>query len=180
MKTSPRDIRLTLYVIAGALAGTAYVALDVLSEARIRSGTLTGTFARAHALTDHVFPVLVGALLGVCAHYLRLRARLSAAEDAAGRAEALRTRLQKVERDQAVWVLAAAVLHELNNPLHALVLLLDELAVSQGEEGRRADLVERARAQADRALFHLKLLRSMRGTGEPVFQRIALEGILGA
>ena len=180
MKASPRDIRLTLYVIAGALAGTAYVALDVLSEARIRSGTLTGTFARAHALTDHVFPVLVGALLGVCAHYLRLRARLSAAEDAAGRAEALRTRLQKVERDQAVWVLAAAVLHELNNPLHALVLLLDELAMNQSEEGRRADLMERARAQADRALFHLKLLRSMRGTGEPEFQRIALEGILGA
>jgi signal transduction histidine kinase len=180
MKVGPRDIRLTLYVIAGAVAGAAYVALDVLSEARIRSGTLTGTFERAHTLTDHVFPVLVGGLLGVCAHYLRLRARLFAAEDAASRAEALRIRLQKVERDQAVWVLAAAVLHELNNPLHALVLLLDELVVSQEEELRRVDLIGRARAQADRALSHLKTLRSMRSAGEPEFQRIALDSVLGA
>jgi signal transduction histidine kinase len=176
----PKEIRLTFYVVVGVLAGTAYVVLDLLSEARIQSGTLTGTFARAHALIDHVFPVLVGALLGVCAHYLRLRARLSAAEEAAGRAEALRIRLQKVERDQAVWVLAAAVLHELNNPLHALVLLLDELVVRQDEESKRADLVGRARVQADRALSQLKMLRSMRSMGEPEFQRIALDRVVGA
>jgi signal transduction histidine kinase len=204
------DIRLVFYVVVGGALGVLYVVLDIFSEARIRSGTLTGAFASAHAVIDHVSPILVGGLLGVCAHYLRLRARLSAAEDAAGRAEAIRTRLLKVERDQAVWVLAAAVLHELNNPLHALVLLLDELAAPEAANGQKSggrapdrqlanelagatcgrslgdeapardELLGRARAQAERALSQLKLLRSMRSAGEPEFQAIALERILGA
>jgi signal transduction histidine kinase len=154
------------------------VVFDILSEAKIESGTLTGPFARAHAIVDHVFPVLVGALLGVCAHYLRLRAQLSAAREAVNRAEALRLRLQGIERDQAVWVLTAAVLHELNNPLHALGLLLDELASSANDELCLPDLVARARAQADRALSHLKMLREVPGTGEPQLQRIALDRIV--
>src|SRR5690348_10577797 len=114
------DARLVIYVALGTLAGAAYVVFDMLSESKLESGTLTGPLAQAHAIVDRSLPVLVGALLGVCLHYLRLRARLAAAEETASRAEALRERLQKVERDQAVWVLAAAVLHELNNPLHAL------------------------------------------------------------
>jgi signal transduction histidine kinase len=79
-----------------------------------------------------------------------------------------------------VWVLVAAVLHELNNPLHALGLLLDEQAACTDDEARRADLVERARAQAERALSHLRVLRSMRSTGEPELQRVALDRILGS
>jgi signal transduction histidine kinase len=169
-------------VALGVLAGALYVVFDVLSEARLRSGTLTGILAGAHEVVDHVSPLLVGALLGVGAHYLRMRARLSVAEEAAARADALRIRLHKVERDQAVWVLVAAVLHELNNPLHALGLLLDELAASEGDAAptRRVDLVERARAQTERALQHLQTLRSMRGLGEPVFQRIALDRVIAA
>ncbi len=163
----------------GALAGAAYVAFDILSESRLETGTLTGVLAGLHVIVDRTSPVLVGALLGVCAHYLRLRRRLSAAEEMASRAEALRTRLQKVERDQAVWVLVAAVLHELNNPLHALGLLLDEHAVEEGT-ARRADLLVRARAQADRARAQLAILRSMRGLGEPEVERIALDRVVAA
>ncbi|HEY3815603.1 MAG TPA: HAMP domain-containing sensor histidine kinase [Polyangiaceae bacterium] len=174
----PRDIRLFAYVALGVAAGALYVVFDLLSEARLKSGTLTGFLADAHDVIDHTSPLLVGGLLGVCAHYLRLRAQLSAAQEAAARAEALRTRLQKVERDQAVWVLAAAVLHELNNPLHALGLLLDELAGSDGDHAHRSDLVERARAQTERALKHLEALRSMRSLGEPEFQRIALDRVV--
>jgi len=176
----PKDVRLFAYVALGAVAGALYVVFDLLSEARLRSGTLTGALADAHEIIDHASPLLVGGLLGVCAHYLRLRAQLSTAQEAAARAEALRTRLHKVERDQAVWVLAAAVLHELNNPLHALGLLLDELAACDGEPAQRGDLVERARAQAERALKHLQTLRSMRGLGEPEFQRIALDRVIAA
>ena len=102
-----------------------YVAFDLVSEAKLKAGTLTGMLADAHSVIDHLIPVLAGALIGLSVYHLRLRARLAAAEEAAGRAEALRVRLLKVERDQAVWVLAAAVLHELNNPLHALGLLLE-------------------------------------------------------
>src|ERR1700722_10942871 len=153
---------LVAYVVLGILLGGVYVVFDVLSEARIGSGTLTGTLAGAHAVVDHTLPLLVGGLLGVSLHYVRRRARLSAAEEAPSRAEALRARLSKVERDQAVWVLAAAVLHELNNPLHAIGLLLDELGNAIEDDTRRVDLVERARAQADRALVELEILRSMR------------------
>jgi signal transduction histidine kinase len=134
-------------------------------------------------VVDHTFPILLGGLLGVSAHYLRLRKQLASAQQAAARADALRTRLQKVERDQAVWVLAATVLHELNNPLHALGLLLDELDATgdgAGEEARRRDLLSRARDQADRTLSHLHALRSMRSLGEPEVQRIALDRIASA
>jgi signal transduction histidine kinase len=177
------DLSLLLYVGLGVLVGLAEVAFDVLSEARIGRGTLTGPLASVHAIIDHSFPIVLGGLLGVSAHYLLLRKRLASAYAIASRAEALRTRLQKVERDQAVWVLAAAVLHELNNPLHAIGLLLDELdAGGEGATGadRQRDLLSRTRVQAERALSHLHALRSMRSPGEPELQRVALDRIAGA
>jgi signal transduction histidine kinase len=103
---------------------------------------------------------------------------LAAAEESASRAEALRTRLLKVERDQAVWVVAAAVLHELNNPLHALGLLLDEYQACAGDEAQRADLVERAHVHVRRALSHLEALRSMQTSGEPEGQSVALDDLI--
>jgi signal transduction histidine kinase len=175
----PREWRLVAYVALGVALGLAYVVFDVVSETRLAGGTLTGMLADAHAVIDRVVPVMIGALLGVGAHYLRLRARLSVAEEAAQRAEALRLRLQKVERDQAVWVLAAAVLHELNNPLHALGLLLDELVAVEHDAASR-DLVTRAQGQAERALSHLRTLRSMRTLGEPELEDVALDGVLRA
>jgi signal transduction histidine kinase len=176
---SPRkEWPLAVYVFLGLLAGAAYVAFDLLSEAKLKAGTLTGPLADAHSLVDHLIPVLAGSLLGLSVYHLRLKARLAAAEEAAGRAEALRVRLLKVERDQAVWVLAAAVLHELNNPLHALGLLLDEYQACTDDAEQRAELVERAHVQVRRALLHLETLRSMQGNGEPEGQRIALEELL--
>ncbi len=178
-RTPRHDLRLTLYVALGIIVGAAYVGFDIVSESRIERGTLTGPLAGLHMIVDRASPVLVGALLGVCAHYLRLRRRLFAAEEVASRSEALRTRLQKVERDQAVWVLVAAVLHELNNPLHALGLLLDEQAVEE-DDARRTDLLARARAQAGRVRSQLAILRSMRGLGEPEVASIALERVVCA
>jgi two-component system C4-dicarboxylate transport sensor histidine kinase DctB len=175
-----RSAKTPPYAVAllGAAAGIAYVAFDVFSEVRIGHGTLRGPLADAHRVIDHSLPVLVGALLGVCIHSVRIHARLKTAEEAASRADALRGRLQRVERDQAVWVLAAAVLHELNNPLHALVLLLDEASATGTDVPRRIELVERARAQADRALSRLRTLRSMRAVREPEFQPIALAQLI--
>ncbi len=175
--SSPRDLRLVLYVALGALAGGLYVVFDVTAEDRLREGTLTGGLAQVHALVDHVSPILVGILLGVFVHYLRLRARLWSSETAEERA---RVRLQRVERDQAVLVLAAAVLHELNNPLHAIGLLADELAESDDDRVRRTDLVERIRAQSERARRHLDTLRTMRAGGEPDVQDMTLAAAIGA
>jgi signal transduction histidine kinase len=169
---------LAVYVLVGVLAGATYVAFDLVSEAKLRAGTLTGALAGAHSVIDHLIPVLAGALVGLSIYHLRLRARLSAAEESASRAEALRTRLLKVERDQAVWVVAAAVLHELNNPLHALGLLLDEYRACEGDEPQRAELVERAHVQVRRALSHLEALRSMQTSGEPEGQSVALHSLI--
>ncbi len=170
----------TSYVLLGLFAGAAYVAFDIVSEARLKAGTLIGPLADAHYLVDHLIPVLAGSLIGLSVYHLRLRDRLAAAEEAAGRAEALRVRLLKVERDQAVWVLAAAVLHELNNPLHALGLLLDEYQGCAEDAEQRSELVDRAHAQVRRALAHLDTLRSMQGSGEPEQQVVALDRLLAA
>ena len=178
---SPRkEWPLAGYVLVGVLAGTIYVGFDLVSESKLSAGTLTGAFASAHYLVDHLIPVLAGGLIGQAIYQLRLKVRLTAAEEAAGRAEALRARLLKVERDQAVWVLAAAVLHELNNPLHALGLLLDEHQTCADDSAQRTELIERAHAQVRRALTHLETLRSMQGSGEPEAQPIALDRLLGS
>ncbi|HTQ48864.1 MAG TPA: HAMP domain-containing sensor histidine kinase [Polyangiaceae bacterium] len=174
-----RDFRLILYVIVGALLGGCYVLFDVLSESRIRQGNLTGLMEGAHTLVDRLSPVLVGVMLGLSAHYLRLRAQLSRAESAAAR---VRARLQKVERDQAVWVLAAAILHELNNPLHAIGLLLDELTEPDVEADavHRRGILARIRGQTDKARRHLQTLRTMRATGEPEVEGVTLDRVIGS
>lgn len=159
--------------------GGGYALLDGVFESRICQGTFTGSMVGAHTLIDRLSPVLVGVLLGLSAHYLRLRARLSSAETAAARA---RARLQKVERDQAVWVLAAALLHELNNPFHAIGLLLDELTEPEVEAdaARRRGVLARIRGQVDKARHHLQTLRTMRATGEPEVEGVTLDRVIGS
>jgi signal transduction histidine kinase len=169
-----RDWRLPVYMTIGAVAGIGYAVFDAFAEGRLRAGTLTGVVAFVHAVLDHLTPVVTGVLLGVCVHYLRLRTRLWRAEAAAALD---RARLQKVERDQAVWVLAAAVLHELNNPLHAAGLLVDELA--EDRDADRSQLLERVRAQLDRARGHLRALRDMRAGGEPELEGVTLDRLIG-
>lgn len=176
-RSAARDTRLFGWVAAGALVGLVYAVIDGFSEARLEHGTLTGVLARAHVLVDRASPVIVGVMLGLAAYALLVQKELASAQAAASRAEALRRSLLKVERDQAIWVLAATVLHELNNPLHALGLLLDEHAVER-DEGRRAELVERVRVQADRARHHLAVLRSLRGRGEPELEPVSLDELV--
>ena len=176
-RSAVRDGRLLACVAVGALLGLAYAVVDSFSEARLEHGTLTGVLAHLHVLIDRASPVIVGVLLGLAAYALLVRRDLARVEATAQRAEALRRRLLKVERDQAIWVLAATVLHELNNPLHALGLLLDEYAIEPDEQ-RRVELVERVRVHADRARHHLAVLRSLRGRGEPNLEHVSLEPIV--
>ncbi|HMJ14928.1 MAG TPA: HAMP domain-containing sensor histidine kinase [Polyangiaceae bacterium] len=169
--------KLARYVVLGAIAALSYVSFDLLAESKIRDGTLHGALASAHAVIDKVLPLVAGVLLGILIHHRRVRSRLSAHQELAVRAEALRQRLLKVERDQAVWVLAAAVLHELNNPLHALGLLLDEHADSEGDDARQAELGRRARAQMDRVRAQLAQLRAMRSAGAPELRPVAVDRV---
>jgi signal transduction histidine kinase len=66
----------------------------------------------------------------------------------------LAERLAGTERRQAIWVIAAAVAHDLKNPLHNLQLCVEEL---DGEKvpARRAELVALIRANVARATERL-------------------------
>ena len=163
---SASRLRLRGRVAIGVLAGIGYAGLDQLLDAtHSRSATLLVVVA-LHQVVDLVLPVAAGALLGLASHYLDIRGELASAE--ARRADELRVRLGKVERDQAVWVVAASMLHEVRTPLHALGLLIDEIAALPPEaEADRALLGERARAQIDRLLDHVGALKQLPGAAKP-------------
>ena len=147
------------YIGLGLALGLGYAFLntqtDVWAKADwAREGSLARSFFAFHSLVDRGIPVLAGALFGLAAHWLYLRSRL---------AKELRSRLNHVERDQAVWVVAASTLHELKNPLHALGLLVDELAELPPAEV--PSQVARIRETMDRALLPLDALRSLTRRG---------------
>ncbi len=149
-----------LHVAAGGALGLVYSVINRLFDLRTGFGTLPSSLAPLHTFFDLVLPVFIGLLLGVLAHYIQVRAVLAEAEKR--RADDLRTRLAHVERDQAVWVLAAAVLHEVKNPLHALGLLLDDLASASGDEERER-LLEKSRTHVQRIAERLAELRGLSG-----------------
>ena len=150
------------YVVLGTIGGVLYAALNTYMDVLHGRGMVARAFVALHNIVDDVIPVIVGTLLGVAVHYWRLRSRIAAAERA--RAEAFRTRVLHVERDQAVWVVAAATLHELKNPLHAIGLLVEELEhIPAGDAEAMAELRDRLRAQMARALVPLDGLRALAG-----------------
>lgn len=152
----------------GLALGALYAGMDAYLDTRLMSGAETrfARIAAMHELVDFVLPVVVGAIMGLAVHYLRLRADAVAAER--GRAEELRAHLHKVERDQAVWVVAASLLHELRNPLHTLGLLLDELdALPAGAAEDRGALLAQARAQHDRVTAELGALKALSASEAP-------------
>lgn len=149
-------------MLLGALAGIAYAVLNTSMDYFHEQGVVHRAFVAFHDIVDDVIPVIVGALLGMSVHYLRLRSRV--AHEEAARAEELRARVEHVERDQAVWVVAAATLHELKNPLHSIGLLVEDLEATPPTDAEaNADLRARLRAQMARALVPLDALKSLAG-----------------
>jgi signal transduction histidine kinase len=159
-----------VYVAAGLLLGLAYAFLNTQTDdwaktEWARADGFARSFFAFHAFVDRGIPVLAGALLGLAFHWIHLRSRLARAE--ALRAEELRSRLRHIERDQAVWVVAASTLHELKNPLHAMGLLVDELeeVARTGDAAAISEQVGRVRRQMDRTLVPLDALRSLTRQG---------------
>lgn len=147
-------------VIWGFLGGLAYTLADGYLDHTF--GVQTTAPARPvevlHAIIDFVLPTITGTLFGVSVHYVRLRARMADLEKR--RADELSGDLHKIERDQAVWVISASLLHELKNPLHALGLLLDE-ALDESEPEHQRRLLVRARSQVERIASELATLRAL-------------------
>lgn len=173
--------RLALRVIVGLIAGAFYDLTDAWLDARVESGRSTRfhAFAVAHEIVDLVLPVVAGALIGLAIHYLELRA--AAAAESRRRIDELRQNLHKVERDQAVWVIAASLLHDVRTPLHALGLLLDEvMALPTTANDERAALLMRARLQADRLFEHLGALRSLPAAHKPDLPSVDVSAVVMA
>ncbi|HEY5377083.1 MAG TPA: HAMP domain-containing sensor histidine kinase [Polyangiaceae bacterium] len=166
--------RALVYVALGLVGGALYAVLNTTLDAMSAQGRSLGMLASIHGVVDRGIPVFTGALLGVGIHYFHVRSALARAE--ALRAQSLHDRLHRVERDQAVWIVAAATLHEVNNPLHSLGLLLDELALlGPAEESTRAELLSSARANADRVRERLLSLKVAADGARPQASSIALD-----
>lgn len=169
--------RLGSYVLLGLALGGLYVVADQAIDARLEHGDLPVLVGSLHRLIDHVLPLLAGALLGVGLHYLQLRAAVARGE--ARRADELRVRLTHVERDQAVWVVVAATLHEVKNPLHTVGLLVAEIAELSADAGAlRASLLQRVGEQLQRIRTNVDALRGLSDRARPSLRPVALEDIV--
>lgn len=155
-----------MFLAVGVAAGLLYGWIDKGFDDRLVAGTLDGWRAQVHAGFGYALPILTGALLALVTFSWRERSLLARREQ--GRARTLQSRLEHVERDQAVWVMAASVLHEVRNPLHTMGLLLDDLArVSAGQGAETASLVARSRTHMDRIAAQMDLLRNLRASAAP-------------
>lgn len=152
--TRPRTVpafRLTP-ILLGALVGALYAAvLRVVDEA-------WPFYHPAHRVLDWTISIVLGIVLGLLADALRSRAERARAEHR--EVEQLRERIRGTERDQAVWVLASSLLHELRNPLHTLGLALEELDRGDPDPSHRPLLVE-ARQAAERMTERFKRLGAL-------------------
>ncbi len=161
----------------GLALGALYVAADYALDARLERGDLPIAIVSLHRLIDGVLPLLAGALLGVTVHYVQLRAAVARSE--ARRADELRARLARVERDQAVWIVVAATLHEVKNPLHTVGLLVTEAAELPADAAElRASMLERVGHQLERIRSNVDALRGLSDRARPSLRPVALEDIV--
>jgi signal transduction histidine kinase len=157
--------------------GALYVVADYALDARLERGDLPLVVVSLHRFIDGILPLLAGAHLGVTVHYLQLRAAVARSE--ARRADELRARLARVERDQAVWLVVAATLHEVKNPLHTVGLLVTEAAELPADAGElRASLLERVGHQLQRIRSNVDALRGLSDRARPNLRPVVLEDIV--
>src|SRR5262249_7140496 len=157
----------------GLVVGLVLARLDqILPAARLEAG-----FGRwVVVLVDWVAPPLAGVLLAGALLYAQRARRLHDAERAA--AQVLAERLAGTERRQAIWVVVAAVAHDLKNPLHNLALLIEDLSDEQ-DAPRRADLLARIQENVHRASERLsEMSRAGQKWQQMAEQKLDLSGAL--
>jgi signal transduction histidine kinase len=159
-------------IVIGFFVGLFLASMNhILPASRVQEGP--GRWAIF--LVDWIAPPLAGVLLAGALLYAHRARRLHAAEQAA--AQILAERLAGTERRQAIWVIAAAVAHDVKNPLHNLALLVEELS-EEKDPTARDELVRRIRENVTRASDRLSEL-SRAGKGqEGTDQIIDLAGAL--
>jgi signal transduction histidine kinase len=163
----------TLIIVLGFFVGLLLASLDhILPPASIEEGPTRWLVV----FVDWVAPPLAGVLVAGTLLYAERARRLHAAEKAA--AQVLAERLAGTERRQAIWVVAAAVAHDLKNPLHNLQLLVEEVSEETDPE-LRAELLRRIRENLERATERLsELSRAGQHAHERAEQSVELASTL--
>ncbi|GAC1338553.1 MAG: hypothetical protein NVS2B9_04070 [Myxococcales bacterium] len=124
-------------------------------------------------VVDWLAPPLAGTLLAfVLLDALRHKKLLEAERAASG---VLAERLAGTERRQALWVIAAAVAHDLKNPLHNLQLLVEEL---EADPRRMSEALPRLRENVLRATERLSELSRAGQAPEKASEPIDLLAVL--
>jgi len=160
-------------VVIGFFVGLFLASLDhILPAARLQEGP--GRWVVV--FVDWVAPPLAGVLLAGALLFAQRARKLHAAERAA--AQVLAERLAGTERRQAIWVVAAAIAHDVKNPLHNLALLVEELS-DEKDPAAREELMQRVRENVRRASERVsELSRAGHGWLEPEGQTVDLAGTL--
>lgn len=160
-------------IVLGFFVGLLLASLDhILPPASFRSGPTLWVVV----FVDWVAPPLAGILVASALLYAQRARRLHAAERAA--AEVLAERLAGTERRQAIWVVAAAVAHDMKNPLHNAQLLLEELS-EEDDPSARTQLLDRLRDNVLRATERLaELSRAGQRQQDTVDQKVDLSNTL--
>jgi signal transduction histidine kinase len=164
--------RPTIVIVVGFLLGLLLATLDKMFPPR----TAGGPIALIAVIVDWTAPPLAGSLVAAALLVAQRYKRLHDAERAASRV--LAERLTGTERRQALWVVAAAIAHDLKNPLHNLQLLMEELD-EESDPVKRAELIARLRENVDRASGRVSELsragRAPEEVQEPVDLATALQ-----
>jgi signal transduction histidine kinase len=163
----------TPLIVIGFFVGLFLASLNhILPAARVQEGP--GRWLVV--LVDWVAPPLAGVLLAGALLYAQRARRLHEAERAA--AQVLAERLAGSERRQVIWVVAAAVAHDLKNPLHNLALLVEEVS-EERDPARRAGLLRRIQDNVVRASERIsELSQAGQRWQDMVHQTLDLSGTL--
>ena len=167
-----RRLKSVLVIVLGFFVGLLLASLGHLLPAASRE---TGPTHWVLVFVDWVAPPLAGVLFAAALLYAQRARRLHEAERAA--AEVLAERLAGTERRQAIWVVAAAVAHDLKNPLHNLQLLVEEARDELDPELRRV-LLDRIGENVQRATERLSELSRAGQHPETAEQKVDLSGTL--
>ncbi len=167
--SAPKRLRPLPTLALGFAVGLLLASLDKLLPAQMAHGPLRALVVAI----DWLAPPLAGLFLGGTLLYAVRHQSLLAAERAA--TQVLAERLAGTERRQALWVVAAAVAHNLKNPLHNLQLLLEEM---ETDPKRLAELVPRLRENLARATERLGELSRAGRAPEEALHTVQLESTL--
>jgi two-component system sensor kinase FixL len=168
MDEIPRKIRSTrrwwipvAWIALGLAAGIVYGEIDDAFDSSLVTGGPLHAFEAFHRGFNTIIPPIAGMVVGLLIAYLRQRGELIEAERRA--TETVRNRLAGVERQQATWLLASSLLHEIRGPLHAMGLLLEEMEGSDvaRRDDALAELLSKASKQAEKIEERIASLRKL-------------------